>query len=165
MGGREAMSDALTHRGIPIEPLRPAIVAFPMDEAGFIRVREEIDILQSRYGKTLREAFELVNSWHRGGITQDGWAFHETALHEVRRRMEGSYWVKERSGIRHAIDLALAQLPKIYPEWRYGQMIANVSMWARGPTADAIWEVEDEEFLRAIEEHLRSRSVTAGGAG
>jgi hypothetical protein len=67
--------------------------------------------------------------------------------------------------ILRRIDEALAELRKVYPDWRYGQMAANVSMWARGPTAEAVWDVEAEEFLRAIEEHLRARSVPAGSAG
>jgi hypothetical protein len=67
--------------------------------------------------------------------------------------------------VSQRISRALEQLRKVYPDWRYGQMVANVSMWARGPSVESVWDVEDEEFLRAIEEHLQARSVPAGGAG
>jgi hypothetical protein len=38
-------------------------------------------------------------------------------------------------------------------------MIANLAISARGATADAIWDVEDEELLVAIRRHLDRRAV------
>jgi hypothetical protein len=49
---------------------------------------------------------------------------------------------------------ALAELSERYPEWRFGQMVANVAFWASGPTAQAIWDVNDERMLQAIKTHL-----------
>lgn len=55
---------------------------------------------------------------------------------------------------RRKILQALGEMSDRYPEWRVGQMVTNVSVWARGASASAIWEVEDEEFLAALEKHL-----------
>lgn len=55
---------------------------------------------------------------------------------------------------RNDILKALEKLSERYPAWRFGQMVANVSYMARGATVEAIWDVEDQEFLNAINEHL-----------
>ena len=60
----------------------------------------------------------------------------------------------------YRIAVALAELSKIYPQWRFGQLVANVATWAKGPNAEAIWDVDDEQFLKAAEEHLQSKSKT-----
>ena len=62
------------------------------------------------------------------------------------------------------IATALEELSKIYPQWRFGQLVANVATWAAGPKSEALWDVEDEDFLKAAEQHLKSRSraVKAG---
>ena len=55
---------------------------------------------------------------------------------------------------RREILRALEVLSERYPHWRFGQLVANVSYWAKEPTNEAIWEVEDEDFLRGILSHL-----------
>jgi hypothetical protein len=62
---------------------------------------------------------------------------------------------------RQNILLALGKLSEAYPEWRIGQMIANLAVAARGATAEAIWDVEDEELLAAINSHLDRRRARA----
>jgi hypothetical protein len=42
----------------------------------------------------------------------------------------------------------------VHPDWRIGQIVANVAWCARGPSNEADWEVSDEEFLAAAEAHL-----------
>ena len=59
------------------------------------------------------------------------------------------------------IAVALEELSKMYPQWRFGQLVANVATWAKGPNAEAVWDVEDEAFLKAAEEHLAHHSITA----
>ena len=49
---------------------------------------------------------------------------------------------------------AIAELRKQHPSWQFGQPIANPSIFAKGPTNSAVWDVEDEEFLKAAESHL-----------
>jgi hypothetical protein len=45
---------------------------------------------------------------------------------------------------------AIAQLCQRYPEWRSGQLVANVAGWAD----QEIWDVEDEQLLDAVLLHL-----------
>jgi hypothetical protein len=50
---------------------------------------------------------------------------------------------------------ALEAMCDLYPDWRFGQMIANISYWALEPKPEAVWDVEDEQFLKAIRDHLQ----------
>ncbi|HEY8747519.1 MAG TPA: hypothetical protein VIM11_06085 [Tepidisphaeraceae bacterium] len=59
----------------------------------------------------------------------------------------------------------LASLSELYPDWRVGQLVANISTWARGPIAEAVWDVEDEEFLAAAEAHLARRLADSSSQG
>ena len=52
------------------------------------------------------------------------------------------------------IAAALEGLSKLHPQWRFGQLVANVASWAKGPTSEAVWDVTDEEFLEAAEAYL-----------
>lgn len=58
---------------------------------------------------------------------------------------------------RKQLLTALEELSAVYPDWRLGQLVSNASYWAKGPKAEAIWDVEDEELLEAIREHLKER--------
>lgn len=44
---------------------------------------------------------------------------------------------------------ALAQLSRIRPEWRLGQMVANLAMTAGRLDAGGVWDLEDDEALSA----------------
>jgi len=59
--------------------------------------------------------------------------------------------------VRHDVLQALGELNAKFPEWRLGQMIANLAVVARGATTEAIWDVEDEELLAAIHSQLEKR--------
>jgi hypothetical protein len=50
---------------------------------------------------------------------------------------------------------ALAEISEQYPDWRFGQLIANLAVWCRDATPGAIWDIEDEELLAAIRNHLK----------
>src|SRR5690348_3623062 len=52
----------------------------------------------------------------------------------------------------------IEQLTELHPDWRIGQLVANVAAWASGPTAEAVWDVDDESFLKAAETHLRTHA-------
>jgi hypothetical protein len=56
--------------------------------------------------------------------------------------------------VRQDVLKALGELSAAIPEWRLGQMIANLAVVARGATNEAVWDVEDEELLVAIRRHL-----------
>ena len=49
---------------------------------------------------------------------------------------------------------AIEELHKQHPNWRFGQLVANVSIFAKDPVNTAVWDVEDEEFLKAAQDHL-----------
>jgi hypothetical protein len=51
---------------------------------------------------------------------------------------------------RASLLAAIAQLCERYPNWRLGQLLANVSGWAD----QEIWDVEDEQLLEAARQHL-----------
>ncbi len=46
----------------------------------------------------------------------------------------------------------LAELRRRYPEWRFGQLIANIAGW----TDQEVWDVEDEQLLEAARLHLKT---------
>jgi hypothetical protein len=50
-------------------------------------------------------------------------------------------------------------LSKLHPEWRIGQLVANVASWAKGPATEAVWDVTDEEFLQAAEAYLSHKQI------
>jgi len=54
---------------------------------------------------------------------------------------------------------ALAELGQMHPEWRLGQMLANVAMAAGRMDAGAIWDLEDEEALRAVQKMLQHQEL------
>ena len=56
---------------------------------------------------------------------------------------------------------ALTELSAEFPDWRLGQMIANLAVVARGATVEAVWDVEDEELLDAIRQQLARRRESA----
>ena len=59
----------------------------------------------------------------------------------------------------------LAELGKLFPDWRFGQLLANVAMaTSRGTEPEAIWECEDDELLtaarRLVERNRERASAT-----
>ena len=51
---------------------------------------------------------------------------------------------------------AIEKMMDRYPDWRIGQLVSNVATWSRGPQAESIWDMENEEFVAAVDEHLKS---------
>lgn len=58
---------------------------------------------------------------------------------------------------RRKILEALGEMSDLYPDMRFGQMVANMSFLAKGPTVEAIWDVEDDMFLSALKKHLADK--------
>jgi hypothetical protein len=59
----------------------------------------------------------------------------------------------------------IAELGDLHPEWRLGQMLANLAMAAGRTEAGAVWDLEDSEALAAARKLLdRHRSQVATGA-
>jgi hypothetical protein len=44
---------------------------------------------------------------------------------------------------------AIAELRSLFPEWRLGQLIANLATAAGAADAAAIWDIEDDQLLAA----------------
>lgn len=55
---------------------------------------------------------------------------------------------------RKEVLQAMGELWERYPDWRIGQMVANVATWALGPHVESVWDVEDALFLKTIQDHL-----------
>ena len=55
---------------------------------------------------------------------------------------------------REALLAALVDLGRMRPEWRLGQMVANLAMTAGRLDAGGVWDLEDEEALAAVRELL-----------
>jgi hypothetical protein len=45
----------------------------------------------------------------------------------------------------------IAELSQMYPNWRLGQLVANVAGWAD----QEIWDIEDEQLLEAARVHMQ----------
>ncbi len=59
--------------------------------------------------------------------------------------------------LRQQVLAALEDLSETYPDWRFGQMIANLATIARGPENESVWDMEDDELLAAIRWQLEQR--------
>lgn len=51
---------------------------------------------------------------------------------------------------REELLAALVELARRYPQWRVGQLVANVAGWA---DVD-VWDAEDDALLAAVRSHL-----------
>ena len=56
--------------------------------------------------------------------------------------------------LRQQVLAALEDLSETYPDWRFGQMIANLATIARGPENESVWDMEDDELLAAVRSQL-----------
>ena len=57
---------------------------------------------------------------------------------------------------------AMAQLRVLFPDWRMGQLVANLVTAAGGMDAGGIWDVEDDQLLvaaRRLIERNRARDA------
>lgn len=66
---------------------------------------------------------------------------------------------------REEVLSRLGELSRVCPEMRFGQLIANLAVVARGTEPGAVWEMEDEELLAAanwqLTELLARRGIEA----
>jgi len=61
----------------------------------------------------------------------------------------------------------VAELSELFPDWRFGQLVANIATAARGPQIESIWDSEDDELLaaaRRLLERNRGRQEVASQA-
>ncbi len=57
--------------------------------------------------------------------------------------------------LKQEILRSLAELVEHCPDVRFGQLIVNLSCIARGPSAEAVWDMEDDELLAATKSHIQ----------
>jgi hypothetical protein len=60
--------------------------------------------------------------------------------------------------LRRELLRVLDDLGEHTPDVRFGQLLANLSYMAKSFTAEAIWDVDDEELLAAARSHLKELS-------
>lgn len=63
---------------------------------------------------------------------------------------------------RAALLSGLGELSRACPEMRFGQLIANLAVVARGTEPGAVWEMEDEELLAAVGWQLKELLARRG---
>ena len=61
-----------------------------------------------------------------------------------------------KSETRADLLAAVTELCERYPNWRFGQLIANAAGWAD----QDIWEIEDEQLLAAAHLHLQTTETS-----
>jgi hypothetical protein len=66
---------------------------------------------------------------------------------------------------REELLQVLAELSTLFPDWRFGQLVANLASAARGPQVESVWDCEDEELLvaarRLVERNEGRKQVPA----
>jgi len=55
---------------------------------------------------------------------------------------------------RREILHELERLSETAPDFRFGQMIANLAFLAAGPWNETLWDLEDDQLLAAIRQQL-----------
>lgn len=63
------------------------------------------------------------------------------------------------SSVRQQILRQLECVSELVPEVRFGQLIANLAFLAAGPWDQTLWDLEDEQLLAAIQQHLADLST------
>jgi len=54
------------------------------------------------------------------------------------------------------LNEAVGELRVLFPDWRFGQLVANLIMAAGGKDASDIWEMEDDRLLTAARRLIES---------
>ena len=60
--------------------------------------------------------------------------------------------------VRQEILRELKRLSELAPDVRFGQLIANLTFLAAGPWEEALWDLEDDQLLAAIHQHVADLS-------
>jgi hypothetical protein len=64
--------------------------------------------------------------------------------------------------VRAELLARLDELSRVCSEMRFGQMIANLAIAARGTEQSAVWDMEDEELLAAVNWQLTELAARRG---
>jgi hypothetical protein len=63
------------------------------------------------------------------------------------------------SNTRDELLQALSELQSLFPDWRLGQMVANLATAAGTTQPGAIWDIEDEALLLAARRLIERNSA------
>ena len=58
--------------------------------------------------------------------------------------------------VQEEILETIADVLEKQPDIRFGQLVASLALFAKGPVKSATWDVEDDELLTAAKRHLES---------
>jgi len=141
----------------------------------------------SRSGRSFDDGYNAVliaevNRRHGAGT-------FEAVLAESRQQSEDALWAAKQAWLAQHPDAepgaadgtmrfdpmnvsvadelieALSELRLLFPDWRVGQLVANLVMAAGGTDAGAIWDMEDEPLLAAARRLIdRNRGREASSA-
>jgi len=56
-------------------------------------------------------------------------------------------------GTRHELIEKLAELQQLFPDVRFGQLLANLGFLVEDQTDQSLWEVEEDCLLGVMEKH------------
>jgi len=62
------------------------------------------------------------------------------------------------NSVRQEILRELERLSELAPDVRFGQLVANLTFLAAGPWEQALWDLEDDQLLAAIQQHIADLS-------
>jgi hypothetical protein len=65
--------------------------------------------------------------------------------------------------VRQDILRQLERLSELAPDIRFGQLIANLAFLAAGPWDQTLWDLEDDQLLAAIRQHVADLSSRQQG--
>ncbi len=68
--------------------------------------------------------------------------------------LTGRHAAMTSSELKQDILRALSELVEHTPDVRFGQLIANLAVIARGPSPKSVWDMEDDELLEAVKTHI-----------
>jgi hypothetical protein len=61
--------------------------------------------------------------------------------------------------VRRDILRELERVSELAPEMRFGQLVANLAFVAAGPWNETLWDLEDDQLLAALRQHLADLSA------
>lgn len=58
----------------------------------------------------------------------------------------------------------IAQVWRLHPEWRLGQLVCNVAAW-HDVSHNAVWDIDDETLVSEIERHVSQYDEVVADGG